>query len=159
MIDRSQFREIMSYFATGVTIVAVNINSKPYGLTVNSFTSVSLEPPLILICIQKGKKAHDMISRAKFFSINILTSEQEHLSVRFADPKIEDIRFEGVDYEIDEYGCPLIKNCLAYIICRKYKEYDGGDHTIFLGEIVEMIKGQEKLPLIFFKRNYYTIKI
>jgi len=149
----------MSHFATGVTIVAVKVDGKPYGLTVNSFTSVSLEPPLILICIRKGKKAHYMISKAKFFSINILTIEQEYLSVRFADPKIEDIRFEGVDYDVDEYDCPLIKNCLAYIVCRKYEEYEGGDHTIFLGEVVKMLKGQEKLPLIFYKRKYYTIKI
>ncbi|HLI46381.1 MAG TPA: flavin reductase family protein [Geobacterales bacterium] len=158
MISTEEFRELMSYFATGVTIVAMNLDGKLYGLTVNSFTSVSLEPMLVLFCIKKGNKAHEMVSKAKTYSINILAEDQEELSIRFADPKLEDVRFEGISYSLNEYGCPIIKGCIAYITCRKYLEYDGGDHTIFLCSVLGLKKGDDKPPLIFYRRGYRRIK-
>lgn len=159
MISEKEYREVMSLFATGVTIVSAMHESKPYGLTVNSFTSVSIRPPLILICIAKGKKAHAVIEKSSYFCVNILTKDQENLCLRFADPRIEDVRFEGVDYYLDEYGCPRIKGCLAYITCKNVLGYEGGDHTIFLAEVLKMDKGIDALPLIFFKRSYTTLKV
>lgn len=152
------FREFMSIYPTGVTIVTTFDNKNPYGLTVNSFTSLSLEPLLILICLKKGKKSHDVIKNSKYFCINMLAKDQEELSRRFADPLIEDKRFEGLEYEIKGH-CPIIKGCIGYILCENYGEFDGGDHTIFIGKVIDYFKGEEKLPLIFYKRGYYTVKI
>jgi len=158
MISEEIFREIMSHFATGVTVVSMLADNKPYGLTVNSFTSVSLKPMLILFCIKKGNISHERVMKTNHYCINILAEDQEHISRRFADPKLEDSRFEGIQYEFDEYGCPRIKGCIAYITCKKYTQYDGGDHTIFLCEVLKLDKSEDKPPLIFFKRNYHTIK-
>lgn len=157
MLLEKELRFAFSHFATGVTIVAV-LKDKPYGLTVNSFTSVSLDPPLVLICIKKGKKSHEYIADSDFFCVNILAEDQEWLSVRFADPSIEETRFEGIKYELDEFKCPNIEGCIYYITCEKYKEYDGGDHTIFLGKVVKLKSGRDKNPLIFFKSKYKKLK-
>jgi len=153
-----EFRIFMSNYPTGVTVVSLNVNGKPYGLTVNSFTSLSLDPLLILICIKKGKKSHDYISNSKYFAINILNYKQEEISKRFADPTIEDKRFEGIEFFLHETGCPLIKDCIGYIICENYKNYEGGDHTIFIGRVLQVIKGKEEYPLIYYKRSYTTVK-
>jgi Conserved protein/domain typically associated with flavoprotein oxygenases, DIM6/NTAB family, COG1853 len=150
------FREFMSIYPTGVTIVTTFDNDKPYGLTVNSFTSLSLDPLLILICIKKGKKSHDILSRSKYFCINMLANDQAALSIRFADPTIEDRRFEGIEYEVKDC-CPLIKGCIGYIICENFNRYDGGDHEIFIGKVIDYFLGKEALPLIFYKRAYYTV--
>jgi|BEDMetMinimDraft_2_1075160.scaffolds.fasta_scaffold00194_14 Conserved protein/domain typically associated with flavoprotein oxygenases, DIM6/NTAB family len=152
------FREFMSMYPTGVTIVTAFEGNRPYGLTVNSFTSLSLDPLLILICIKKGKRSHYVINNASHFCVNILGQNQENLSVRFADPALEDKRFENLEYEIRS-NCPIIKGCIGYIICEKYASFDGGDHTIFLGKVIDYFKGKDNLPLIFYKRGYYTVKL
>jgi flavin reductase (DIM6/NTAB) family NADH-FMN oxidoreductase RutF len=151
-IDPAQFRLACGHFATGVAIVTtLDRTGERHGFTANSFTSVSLEPPLVLVCVEKIISSHPPMTETAGFIFNILTDQQEELARRFATPDID--KFEGVETAPGEFGAPRIPNCLAYIAARSLAQHDGGDHTIFIGEATdcEVRKG---LPLIFFRGMY-----
>jgi flavin reductase (DIM6/NTAB) family NADH-FMN oxidoreductase RutF len=151
-VDASEFRIACGHFATGVAIVTtLNRAGERHGFTANSFTSVSLEPPLVLVCVDKTISSHPPMTEAKGYIFNILTDQQEELARRFATPDID--KFEGVRLGPGEYGAPRIPDCLAYIAARSHSQHDGGDHTIFIGEATgcEVGKG---LPLIFYRGMY-----
>lgn len=154
-IDESRFRTAMSHFASGVTVVTTGDAENPIGLTVSSFCSLSLEPALVLVCIDKDVTSHDAIASAGRFAVNILTAGQEELSRRFAS-KVDD-KFEGVATSEGAGGIPLISDSLAVIECRLYAELPGGDHTIFIGE-VETVEVGEGDPLVYFRSGYRTVR-
>jgi flavin reductase (DIM6/NTAB) family NADH-FMN oxidoreductase RutF len=156
-ISKDEFRRVLGCFATGVTIVTIaDEEGKPYGLTVNSFTSVSLEPLLVLICIDHSAQGYSQFSVGRYFGVNILTEAQEALSRRFADRQIAD-RFENLPYHEGKTGVPLLPNSLASLECRITDAYPGGDHTIFIGAVEEacVYKGD---PLIFYRGRYAQLK-
>jgi flavin reductase (DIM6/NTAB) family NADH-FMN oxidoreductase RutF len=151
-VDESSFRRACGHFATGVSIVTmVDDDGRPQGLTANSFTSVSIDPPLILVCVDKSIATYPAIQQAKGWLVNILTDRQEELCRRFATPDID--KFDGVSTEAGAYGAPRISGSLAYLSARSHAEYDGGDHGIFVGEVtdVEVRSGE---PLIFYRGMY-----
>src|SRR5215471_16943683 len=138
-IEKDFFRQVMGQFTTGVTVVTARSKDGLAGLTVNSFTSVSLEPPLVLICVDLYSTALPHIRASGNFAVNILTSEQEHLSRCFATTSTE--RYEhfcNASYQVASTGSPILDGTLAFIDSRIVAEYPGGDHVIFLGHVVAM---------------------
>ena len=152
--DRRGFRRALGQFATGVAIVSARgKDAKPVGLTVNSFSSVSLDPPLVLWSLSKHSPSYAEFAAATHFAINVLAADQHHLSRKFSTPVPD--KFAGVDCEDGLGGCPLLGGATAHFICRRVREFDGGDHVIFLGE-VEDYKWREGEPLIFHSGRYHV---
>jgi flavin reductase (DIM6/NTAB) family NADH-FMN oxidoreductase RutF len=138
-IEKDFFRQVMGQFTTGVTVVTTCSRDGLAGLTVNSFTSVSLEPPLVLICVDLYSTALPFIRASGSFAVNILTTEQENLSRCFATTSSE--RFEHfchASFHVASTGSPILDGALAFIDSRIVAEYPGGDHVIFLGHVEAM---------------------
>lgn len=154
-VDEGAFRNAMSRFASSVTVVTTEYDGHWHGLTVSAFSSLSLRPPLVLICIEKSVKSHDAIARAEKFAVNVLRSEQEEISRRFAS-RVEH-KFEGLATRSGKLGIPLIEGALANIECRLFETLGGGDHSIFVGEVVnaDVFDGE---PLLYFRGGYRFLK-
>jgi flavin reductase (DIM6/NTAB) family NADH-FMN oxidoreductase RutF len=153
MIDDAQFKLAMSHFASGVTVVTTEHDGTPYGMTVASFASLSLNPPLVLVCIEKNVRTHDALAAAEKFGVSILAQSQAELSGRFASKKIED-KFSGVAVTAGEHlGVPLLDGAICALECRVHSALPGGDHTIFVGEVVGARVGDEA-PLVYFRSGY-----
>ena len=154
-IDDARFRQAMGHFASGVTVVTTEHKGELYGMTVSSFSSLSLKPPLILICIDKSVPSHDVFRDASYFVVNILEKHQEHLSRRFATTTND--KFKGVAWHGGQLGLPVLDNTLAVIECRQHAALDGGDHTIFVGEVLNA-EVHEGAPLLYYRRGYHELK-
>lgn len=138
-IEKDFFRQVAGQFATGVTVVTTQSEGKPAGITVNAFCSVSLEPPMILVCIDLNSNTLPVMRESGAFAVNILTSEQEHLSRCFATTSEE--RYENfchASFHTAATGSPIIDDVLAFLDARIVAEYPGGDHIIFLGQVMAM---------------------
>jgi len=150
------FKKTLSKFASGVTVVtSADAKGKLFGITVSAFCSVSLEPPLIMVSIEKGTGTHHALSADGHFNVHVLAEGQEEISNRFAS-RSED-KFVGFEFAKDERGIPVIEGTLAAIKCRKFSEADGGDHTIFIGEVIES-EINEGFPLLYWQYNYKEIE-
>lgn len=150
-IDDARFKLAMSHFASGVTIVTTESDGQRYGLTVASFASLSLHPPLVLVCIEKSVKSHDAIAAAGKFCVSILGQEQAEVSGRFAS-RVDD-KFAGVATREGELGVPLIDGAICTLECRVHGQLPGGDHTIFVGEVVDAQTG-DGAPLVYYRSGY-----
>jgi flavin reductase (DIM6/NTAB) family NADH-FMN oxidoreductase RutF len=154
-VSSVDFRTALSRFASGVTVVTTrDATGKLFGITVSAFCSVSLEPPLVLICIEKTTGSHHAFEESGRFTVNVLTDEQAGLSEHFAS--LLDDKFSMIDHAVDEHGIPLLQNSLATLQCHLFKSLDGGDHSIFLG-LVEHVIVRDAAPLIYFKGTYRSI--
>lgn len=153
-VDPIEFREALSRFASGVTVVTTRIGDARFGVTVSAFSSLSLDPPLVLICIEKRIFVHDQIDAAGRFVVNVLAREQEHVSQQFAS-RVED-RFAGIDVTDGIDGLPLIEGSLAGIECSVHAALDGGDHTIFVG-LVERSSVSDGEPLLYYRSAYRSL--
>jgi flavin reductase (DIM6/NTAB) family NADH-FMN oxidoreductase RutF len=145
-IEKDFFRQVMGRFATGVTVVTTEHQGTLGGLTVNAFCSVSLNPPLVLVCIDLNSQAISLIRESKSFAVNMLTAEQEDLSRCFAthsEDRFE--RFCHASYHTAATGAPILDGTIAFIDARLTAEYPGGDHAIFLGEVVAMGMGEHAI--------------
>ncbi|MGI9041471.1 MAG: flavin reductase family protein [Gemmatimonadales bacterium] len=149
---------MLGRFATGVTIVTLNDDGgRPLGMTASSLASVSLQPPLVSVCVDHQAELHDAIVEAREFVVNILESGQEELSRRFAD-KHED-RFDGIGYHRSPEGLVVLDNVLAHIECERHTIYPGGDHTIVLGRVVGGSTGStgNSRPLLYYRGGYAAL--
>ncbi len=154
-INSEDFRNALSRFASGVTVVTTkDAEGNKHGITVSAFSSVSLEPPLVLICIENSAGSVYAFRESEMFVVNVLNRDQIELSERFASQLTD--KFTGVDFDINIDGIPVISNCLANISCRVRNIYEGGDHTIFIGE-VETADINEGDPIIYFRSDYHRI--
>jgi flavin reductase (DIM6/NTAB) family NADH-FMN oxidoreductase RutF len=154
-IDPKDLRNVMGHFATGVTIVTTKDRTgKVYGLTANAFTSLSLDPPLLLICVDKAADCYACFEESNVFAVNFLGEDQEQLSRRFATKGIE--KFAGVQYQQGPSGVPLLEGAMGYLECKVVACYEGGDHTICVGEI-QAAEASGDRPLLFFKGKYYRL--
>jgi flavin reductase (DIM6/NTAB) family NADH-FMN oxidoreductase RutF len=144
----------MGCFATGVTILTTHSDGKPSGMTVNSFTSVSLQPALVLICLANEARTTTAVRNRGWFAVNILADRQAELSQRFAQK--DDDRFNDLDFTLDEYNMPLLPGCIAHLVCRVFRIDPGGDHIIVLGEVVKVDINPGN-PLLFFRGGYAAI--
>ena len=152
-VDPWQLRQAMAQFATGVTVVTTIEGSEPRGLTASSFASLSMAPPLVLVCLSKRLDAHQIIESTGIFAVNILSARQVDLGMRFAGlmPEVND-RFEGIDWTTASTGAPLLPGCLAWVDCRLRNVYEGGDHSIFVGEVQDVGVTDEGEPLLYHNR-------
>lgn len=151
-VDRDEFRKVMSRFASSVTVVTTESeNGQPRGLTVSAFCSLSLDPPLVLVCIDKNAGFHQALRQGGHFAVNILSEDQEFVSRRFASKGVD--RFDGVGYKRGETGSPLLDDVIAHVECVVQQCHSGGDHTIFVGQ-VEAARTAEGKPLAYFQGGY-----
>lgn len=155
-VSEDDFRNALSRFPSGVTVVTTkDADGNHHGITVSAFCSVSLVPPMVLICIEKSTASHDSFTESGVFVVNFLDESQRGLSERFAAPA-ED-KFRDVEFHPGIAGVPVLINALASIDCRLKHAYDGGDHTIFVGEVENVTIG-EGHPLVYFHHTYTGVK-
>ena len=146
-MNKKNLRNVLSKFATGVTVVStVDCDGKPIGMTANSFTSVSLDPPLVLWSIGINQPSYEAFLNAKGYSVSILSKDQKDICDLFSSP-IEN-KFSDIDYTLTDNGFPIIQKSLAWFDCLKWNNYPGGDHQILVGEIKNFY-ADENDPLIF----------
>ncbi|RQG95399.1 flavin reductase family protein [Natrarchaeobius chitinivorans] len=160
MIDTNAFRQTLGNFATGVTVVTMNDGGDDHAMTVNSFSSVSLDPPLVAYNADKGTDSHDFTARAENYAVNVLGTDQEWLSNRFAgEHKEMDDPFEDVDTTRGETGALVFEDAIAYLDCSLAASHDAGDHTIYVGEVQEFgVNRPSADPLTFFRGEYGRIE-
>jgi flavin reductase (DIM6/NTAB) family NADH-FMN oxidoreductase RutF len=155
--DSRDFRNALGAFPTGVTVVtAIDKNGNPIGFTANSFTSASLDPRIILICIDKASINLDVFKDGEAFAVNVLSESQQQISTTFATP-VED-RFSQIDWTISSQGSPLINNSVAWFDCKTKKILDAGDHYILLGNVKDFNSGAST-PLVFLRGNYVNLAL
>jgi Conserved protein/domain typically associated with flavoprotein oxygenases, DIM6/NTAB family len=136
-VTEVEFRSALSRFASGVTVVTTKDGTGNFhGITVSSFCSVSLKPPMILVCIEKTTGSHYAFNESDHFVVNILSEPQSDVSERFASQLPN--KFDGVEFELNTDGVPVLSSCLANLECRFRMAWDGGDHTIFVGEVKKL---------------------
>jgi flavin reductase (DIM6/NTAB) family NADH-FMN oxidoreductase RutF len=152
MFDAKELRRVMGMFATGVTVLTTrDASGRPYGLTANAVTSLSLDPPLLIICIDKRAETHPHFFDSRCFVVNILAEHQEELSTHFAKSGGE--KFGSLPYNINPDGVPVLEGTLAQIECRIIETHEGGDHVIHIGEVQHAeVRGGR--PLLFFQGKY-----
>ncbi len=154
-VSELEFRNALSRFASGVSVVTTkDADGKFQGITVSAFSSVSLDPPLILVCIEKTTASHFAVELSKTFVVNVLNSAQTEISIRFASPVSD--KFDRVDFRLGIDEIPVITGCLANLECRLAEAFDVGDHTIFIGR-VENAFITDGDPLLYFRSDYRLI--
>ncbi|MBX9602389.1 MAG: flavin reductase family protein [Bryobacteraceae bacterium] len=151
----AELRRAWGQFATGIAVATVCDDGNPHGLTVNSFTSVSLNPPLISIAIDRASTVLPHLKAAESFAVNVLRDSQRELSIRFA--QWPEGRFEGLEWSLGEQGAPLFPGMLAIFECRKTQAIEAGDHVLFLGEVMRFA-WEEGEPLVYFASRYRELK-
>jgi flavin reductase (DIM6/NTAB) family NADH-FMN oxidoreductase RutF len=151
--DRRTLRDALGCFATGVTVVTcLNSEREPAGLTVNSFTSVSLDPPLLLVCLHKMAASADALISASHFAVNVLQTGQQPASITFST-RVED-RFGSTPWSCGEAGAPILKESLGVFECERFAVYVGGDHHILVGQVVKASFDASLDPLLYFRGRY-----
>ena len=153
-IDAGEFRRTLGHFATGVTVVTTQYQNELHGTTVSSFSSLSLDPPLVLVCLDLKTSIHDLIVASQIFGVNILAEHGETTSRHFARHAPD--KFSTVPYDLGQLAVPLLGDALATLECRVVAHYAGGDHSIFIGEVVAIntAHASQARPLLFFRSKY-----
>jgi flavin reductase (DIM6/NTAB) family NADH-FMN oxidoreductase RutF len=154
-IDGRQLRNALGHFATGVCIVTASTESGPIGLTINSFASVSLDPPLVLWSLDRASDRAEAFHIAEQFAINVLPEEMKDLSNRLAQKGAHAIPDELLEKE--PHGVPVISGALARFVCRVETRHDGGDHVIFIGRVEEFTHVHEGRPLLYYRGAYRSL--
>lgn len=155
-LDPDAFRAAMGRFASGVTIVtATDADGGDHGMTVSAFASVSLVPPLVVMCIEQTASMHDLVANCDYYGVNILASTQEPIARRFADTGAQ--RFEGIGYRHGDNGVPILNDVLAYVECRRVSCSEAGDHTIIVGETVTAAM-RDARPLLYYRGGFAQLE-
>ena len=157
-LDSEQLRRAMRAWTTGVTVLTASHNDQRYGMTVNSFTSISLEPPLVCVTLKRLTHTHELVERSGEFAVTILSSSQMELSDRFAGkhPEIKD-RFEGVQTDTLSIPAPLIQGGVAFFNCRVLNATPVGENTLFVGEVIAARGNGGGDPLVYHNRVYWKL--
>lgn len=153
-IDPLVFRQVLGHFPTGVTVVTAAPGGAPHGMTIGSFFSISLDPPLVGLCIDQRSTSWPAIEPAGVFAVNILAEDQAAVSGHFAS-KAES-KFDGVDWRPGVSGSPILPGVVGHIDCRTEQVIDSGDHWIVVGRVLELAVDREARPLLFFRGGYGT---
>src|SRR5262249_21403259 len=155
-VDQETFRRAMGCFATGVTVITVDYEGEVQGMTANAFSSVSLDPVLVLVCVDQKARTHAHLHARKRFGINVLSAGQRAISEHYAQPDRDPSRAEqeaGARFERTTHGTPVLQGALAYLECRLQTAQDAGDHTIFIAEVEEVVVRLGD-PLLYFQSEY-----
>src|SRR6266700_1741365 len=158
-LDQETFRQAMGCFATGVTVITVDYEGEVQGMTANAFTSVSLDPLLVLVCVDHQARTHSHLQTRKRFGINVLSEQQRAVSEHYARPDRDPSRAEreaGAKFDRTAHGTPVLHGALAYLECRLQSAQDAGDHTIFIAEVEDVVVRTGK-PLLYFQSGYRAI--
>ena len=155
--DHRELRNAFGCFATGVTIITtLDRNAEKVGITANSFTSLSLDPPLVLFCVADKINSFEAFEACRHFNVNMLHEEQVELSNNFA--RSADDKWDGIAHGFGRNGCPVFEDALATLECDKHAMYEGGDHLIIIGKVTDMgYDSSEKRPLLYFQGNYVRL--
>lgn len=154
-IGPDEFRHVVGHFASGVTVVTTwDAEGRPTGLTASAFTSVSLDPPLVLVCIDRKAQSYPAMQGSGRFAVNILAADQEAFSKQFALSGGD--KFDGIAWSTGPGGLPLISGSLAALECHTLHAYPGGDHTIFVGR-VEAVQAHVAEPLLYYRGKYHQL--
>ncbi len=157
-VDPAEFRTIIGHFATGVTVITTAAGDELHGMTANAVSSLSLDPVMMLICVDKTTYTHGMLEAGGVFTVNILGEHQEALSRVFAKKSApERGSLLGQPYRLGTTGAPILDDCLAFMECRVKSVLDGGDHSIFLGEVVSEGVVEDVRPLLFYRGGYHNL--
>jgi flavin reductase (DIM6/NTAB) family NADH-FMN oxidoreductase RutF len=157
VVDTREFRAALGCFATGVTIItARGPRDELIGITANSFNSVSMNPPLVLFSLGRSAYSLKAFLSTHNFAVNVLGAEQQELSNRFAKALVD--KWTGVDYMLTDTGCPFLAGTLARFECRTHHTYDGGDHVIFVGEVMRCEYRPEGKPLLYYRGGYAQVQ-
>jgi flavin reductase len=159
-VTQAEFRKAMGSFATGVTVITVDCEGEVHGMTANAFTSVSLDPLLVLVCVDHSARTHAHLHARKRFGVNVLAENQRTISEYYADPSPTHERAEqeaGARFDRTQHGTPVLHGALAYLECRLHTAQDAGDHTIFIAEVEDVVVRQGD-PLIYFRGQYRNIR-
>lgn len=148
------FRRALGCWASGVTIVTSRLGERRHGMTVSAFSSVSLDPPLVLVCADKSSDTQALIHESGLFAVNVLARGQEALSDRFASEREEHRRFEGLATGSALTGAPLIPGCLMALDCRLVSAHDAGDHVIYVGRVEALLGEGTSEPLLYWRGAY-----
>ena len=155
---KQELKSLMRSFPQGVTIITTRHGGELYGITVSSFTSVSLSPPLILVSVSKEAPTHEVLLGEESFAVNILASDQASLSEKFAGRNTGSTgKFHGTKYRIGKNGSPILEPSLGFLECKRWGSFDGGDHTLILGEVTNGESKKDDLPLVYYNRQYTTV--
>jgi flavin reductase (DIM6/NTAB) family NADH-FMN oxidoreductase RutF len=158
MIDAAAYRRVMGTFATGVTVVTTEVEGRLHGFTANAVTSVSLDPLLLLVCVDNRAHAHGELARARGFGVSILGEAQRDLSELFArraEPTPATLR--GVPFRRGASGVPLLQGALACLECASERAFEAGDHTLYLGRVVEGAVLGQAGPLVYYRGGYRAL--
>lgn len=156
MTSPDEFRAVMRNLAEGVTVITTEADGEVFGVTATSFTSMSLEPPLVGVALAKTSRTHGAVGRSRKFAANILREDQAEIARKYAETMATD-RFDRVDVKVGSTGMPLLLGVIGSLECRVTERFDAGDHTIFLGEVLE-ITLDEGRPLIYFQGEYRRLE-
>ncbi|HLF41433.1 MAG TPA: flavin reductase family protein, partial [Acidimicrobiia bacterium] len=151
-IDEARFRLVMGHWLTGVTVITAMDGDEPVGLAANSFTSVSLDPPLVLFCAGTTSSTWPRIESAGAFAVNVLAADQEEVSRLFATKDAD--RFSGVAWRRGLMGSPILDDALAYLDCTIESTHDAGDHILVVGRVLDLDVQREDNPLVFYRGGY-----
>jgi flavin reductase (DIM6/NTAB) family NADH-FMN oxidoreductase RutF len=155
-VDRKAFRDTLSYFASGVCVVtAVADGGTPVGVTISAFTSLSLDPPLVLFCLGNKTTNLEAFTNGGGFAVNILAEDQGKVSEIFASQSND--KFASIPFTGSESGCPLLPGCLASLECTLVSTHDGGDHVIVVGKVDRVRKTEGSKPLLRYRGNYSRV--
>ena len=155
-LDPQAYKDVLSRFASGVTVVTTLCDDRPHGLTVSAFSSVSATPPRVLVCLGNGTDSRPLVERAGHFAVHILGREHVALGSRFAKttPGLTDL-FEGLAYRVERTGSPVLVDCLAWLDCRVESVLPVGDHTVFVGAVEAAGGGErEGEPVLYYRRAW-----
>ena len=154
-IDPDQFRSVLGRFASGVTVLTARSGDVDHGMTVSAFCSVSLEPPLVLACVDKAADMAAVIAQSPHFGVSVLAEGQEALSRRFSE--LPSGRFDGVGYHRADSGVVLLDDAIAHLECRRVASHEAGDHVIHVGE-VEAARCRQDRPLLYYRGGYAQLE-
>lgn len=153
--DRSALCAALGHYATGVAVVTTTAaDGRPVGMTVNSFSSLSLDPPLILWCVRRNSSSRHAFTAADYFAVNVLAAGQEQIARRFAAPAND--RFAGLAWQPGPAALPLLPGRLGTFICRRAEVFNGGDHLIITGQLAEYAVMTARMPLLFYRGRYLS---
>ena len=155
-LDSATFRQVLGHVPTGVSLVTAMTPSGPVGIAINSLTSVSLEPPLVLFCVAHSSSTWPALQAAGAFSVNVLGEDDADICRRFARRGID--RFAGMPYHLGATGAPVLKGVAAHLDCRRYAAHDGGDHAIIVGSVVHLDADEGIRPLVFHRGGYCVLQ-
>lgn len=158
-VTQTEFRKALGSFATGITVITLDSEGEVHGMTANAFTSVSLDPMLVLVCVDQRASTHAHLHAKKRFGVNVLAENQREISEYYARPgRAHDRAAEeaGAAFDRTKHGTPVLQGALAYLECKLHSAQDAGDHTIFIAEVEDVVV-RDGRPLLYFESKYRGI--